>query len=433
MILVIGSVLILVQVFSFLVFGLAHSELTSDAVSSSQNNKPEFEIEEVKVRLKTMQESIAELTKEADELRQLKGEMQELQRFLDGPVAREVHGENKYVPTTKRNKTAGTEAPVGSELIGKSNIGKIPEAFSKSTSHQKKLEARLNRLRSRYNKYLMFMHIGKSGGTSFDEIGRFIAFNRQYNYIGKEHYDWNRIENQIKQRKGPVDVLVMLRRPIARAFSHFVFYQKQDFSKGMKIRSQSLREYLWDGDIQNLLETRDIWQDGQAGVSWFAGTHIAAWAGCPKEEVDARERRSLNVEENLYLAARRLHEVKWFGLLEDTDKSLIMLQHEFNLTEKLVISHKKKQKDSVTKMGPSPEEKKALALLMPQDLWLYEYARRLFFARWDGFKYNNYTEPDFPPLPFPLTCISTRVELNCTSGPFKGNFRSPILDGEILD
>ena len=26
-----------------------------------------------------------------------------------------------------------------------------------------------------------------------------------------------------------------------------------------------------------MLETRDVWQDGQAGVSWFAGVHIAGW------------------------------------------------------------------------------------------------------------------------------------------------------------
>ena len=26
-----------------------------------------------------------------------------------------------------------------------------------------------------------------------------------------------------------------------------------------------------------MLKTRDAWQDGQAGVSWLTGTHIAQW------------------------------------------------------------------------------------------------------------------------------------------------------------
>ena len=39
-----------------------------------------------------------------------------------------------------------------------------------------------------------------------------------------------------------------------------------------RMRNQTLSEYL--NDPVSMLETRDVWQDGQAGVSWLTGTHI---------------------------------------------------------------------------------------------------------------------------------------------------------------
>ena len=72
---------------------------------------------------------------------------------------------------------------------------------------------------------------------------------------------------------------------------------------------------------------------------------------------------------------------------------------------------------------PSVEEVEALESLMPQDLWLYEYGKRLFEARWQEYKTGEYMAPEYPPLPDQFTCLSTRFELNCSSGTFAGNFR----------
>jgi hypothetical protein len=39
---------------------------------------------------------------------------------------------------------------------------------------------------------------------------------------------------------------------------------------------------------------------------------------------------------------------------------------------------------------------------LPQDIWLYKYAKRLFEARWNFFTSKDgadYIHPDLPPLP----------------------------------
>ena len=40
------------------------------------------------------------------------------------------------------------------------------------------------------------------------------------------------------------------------------------WTKGMKIRDQSIEEYL--NDVESMLETRTVWMDGQAGVMWLS-------------------------------------------------------------------------------------------------------------------------------------------------------------------
>ena len=44
------------------------------------------------------------------------------------------------------------------------------------------------------------------------------------------------------------------------------------------------------------------------------------------------------------------------------------------------------------------EDRALLEKLMPQDMWMYEYAQRLFEARWKLYKTGKYEEPDLPDL-----------------------------------
>ena len=130
---------------------------------------------------------------------------------------------------------------------------------------------------------------------------------------------------------------------------------------------------------------------------------------------DNRELQSLNFSAMLPLAAERLREVKWFGILEDLNRSMILLQHVYNLTE--VPTLPSENCNNVTKPKLTEEESQALASLMPQDIWLYEYAKILFEARWQEYKSGLFIEPAEPPIPDSLSCVSTRFKLNCTSGP----------------
>ena len=287
-------------------------------------------------------------------------------------------------------------------------------------SPSSQLQARLNNNKPQ-PKTLYHLHIGKTGGTSLDAIGMELAKKVGYRYVGNRHFDWNGIGQSGSQGQD-WDVVMMLRHPVSRAISHFYFAKTLSWTTGLKIRNQNFHEYLFDGDKQHLLDTRDVWQDGQAAVSWLTGTHIGSWAGCPKDQVQIREKRAQNTTAMMHLAAERLQSVKWFGLLEDLDRSMELLQYAFHLDYRPNMRQLNKHQ---TKAPPivTAQDKEALALLMPQDLWLYDYAKLLFEARWQAYKQNKpISLPPYPPLPN-ITCISTRFELNCTAEPFKGNFR----------
>jgi hypothetical protein len=254
-----------------------------------------------------------------------------------------------------------------------------------------------------------FMHIGKNGGTSFRPLLT-AALNKRYGSVTCEcgrHFDWTVISKHQSQGK-QVAPVVLLRDPTSRAVSHFYFARTLSWTQGMRIRTQTLSEYL--EDPQSMLETRGVWQDGQAAVSWFSGTHIASWTGIKKSEVAAREILSLNATYIMELATRRLRETWWFGLLERMDDSLKLLSHRFDM-EVGKMGHSNSNKHP----RATAEERERLKKLMPLDVAFYEYAQRLFAWRLNpvgtvpefqhaGARPSDYGEE---------TCESTRFILSC--------------------
>ena len=290
-------------------------------------------------------------------------------------------------------------------------------------------------------KNLVFLHIGKSGGTSFDITGKKLANDVQMTYIGKKHFDWSFILNTVAggttmtpsssnsiananqaqhklRENDQCQVITILREPVDRAISHYHFTKKQKW--GGAIKAETLSQFLFNTSKQHLLDTRDIWQDGQAAVSWLTGTHIASWAQITKDEVPQRELIASNYTKMCLLAAERLEQTRWFGLLDDIDRSLELLQWEFSLEQKPEMKKQNQNKARLshpTNDDVTQHEKDALASLMPQDIWLYGYAKLLFAARWNEYQTGIYIQPDKPPLPTEWPCRSTRFTLNCTSGP----------------
>ena len=251
---------------------------------------------------------------------------------------------------------------------------------------------------------LVFLHIAKCGGMSFDATMPEICKNIGARYIGRRHFDWSYIDTVQKS-----DVLVLLREPVSRAVSHFHY--------NTKIRvintNGNISDYL--RTPQSMLELRECWQDGQAAVMWLTGTHIAKWVGGIEfNEIEAREIQSLDHKTICTLAADRLKQTLWFGFISDQERSLEMLQWHlgYNTAIKLLWQN----------ATPHPnitlEDRKILESLMPMDLWLYNYAKLLFEARWQQYKTGIFREPELPQFP-EMNCKSTRHILAC-------NEKSPL-------
>lgn len=133
------------------------------------------------------------------------------------------------------------------------------------------------------NEPLAFMHIGKSGGTSFrggllnakHDLGCRLKgttdINIWVNYscpgqipcVCNSHYDWTVIQ-KLKSKGMTVKVLTLLRDPIKRMISHFYFSKTLGWTKGKDIRHQNFSDYL--NDTASMLDTRDVWQDGQVSI-----------------------------------------------------------------------------------------------------------------------------------------------------------------------
>lgn len=108
----------------------------------------------------------------------------------------------------------------------------------------------------------------------------------------------------------------------------------------------------------------------------------------------------------------------WFGILEDLDRSLELLSFQLNLPHKS-LTLPKSNSNRAPSAKPSAESVEKLESLMPQDMWVYEYAKRVFEARWEYFKTGSFKPPNRPPFP-KVQCRSTRFILKCTGGPYKG-------------
>lgn len=278
------------------------------------------------------------------------------------------------------------------------------QAFQTPGSLSISMDSKLPRFNA--TRPVVFLHIGKSGGTSFDGVVGPIIHSLRGRYVGNRHFDWSFI-----QKIPDADVVVMLRNPVARTISHFYFSKTKSWAIDKQLSKLSLEKYLHDP--RSMLEYRDVWRDGAASIVWLTGTSIARWAGVSKEEILARERRAFNITEMLYTAARRLESTFWFGILEDRQRSFELLQHQLGI-KKTIILPKSNVNSKYSK--PSKLELDIIESLVPQDLWLYEYAKLLFEARWQLYKTGTYKKPAYPPIP-KIPCLSTRFIIWCRGGP----------------
>jgi len=84
----------------------------------------------------------------------------------------------------------------------------------------------------------------------------------------------------------------------------------------------------------------------------------------------------------------------------------------------LKMPHKRKNEN--LNHSSSQEIDKMIESLIPMDMWLYEFGKRLFQARWNFFKTGIYIQPNHPPYP-DIRCWSTHEVFNCTNDKYYGN------------
>ena len=219
------------------------------------------------------------------------------------------------------------------------------------------------------------LHIGKCGGTSIDKTVGPIIKSLGHEYIGKIHFDWSYLERY----HDPL-VITMLRHPVHRTVSQFHFCKRLNWTQNLKIRDQTLTEYL--NDPESMMQTRSVWRDGQSAVMWLAGIHSEGWVYMKNKNFEERDQMMLDIEKVCKLAVENLNKVFWFGIMEKLDESLNLLRHQINYSKKIILSHR-----NMTKYPPtSQSDFEKLESIVPCDMWLYRYALKLFEYRFRCFE-----------------------------------------------
>ncbi|KAL7544158.1 hypothetical protein ACHAWF_007543 [Thalassiosira exigua] len=270
---------------------------------------------------------------------------------------------------------------------------------------------------------IYFLHIGKSMGTSIDELfeialrGDLKRMKKKYH--GSNHFDWSFVQMQHAVRTrgaidlrsfdfedvdvaGSVDVVATLRHPVDRAVSQFYYSRTLPWmaNSNEKARHQTLGEYLDDPDKT---WTQPV-ADGEGGTDFLAGivpTSEGSWISSDGRETDRKRCLRRNGTAAVLLAASRLESTTWFGIVEDARRSVELLRRTLGLNETPDVARKNARVTGHP--APSREVRDKIARSLPKDMWLYEYARRLFEARWaystiEG-EEGAYVPPEMPPLP----------------------------------
>ncbi|KAL3784692.1 hypothetical protein ACHAW5_002870 [Stephanodiscus triporus] len=294
-----------------------------------------------------------------------------------------------------------------------------------------------------------FLHVGKSGGTSVDDLLTRIFKCANRTYVGGMHYDWSYVRRREtirrrgrdhrgypppeddRDRRGPggrgyeatiassatassdADVITFLRHPASRATSQFRFSKSLRWAieSNATFLRQTFDEYL--DDEENRTWTQPI-ADGESGTDFLAGIFPpGGWVGTDGMETFAKSRLRANRTGAILLAAERLEATTWYGLMEDVGRSMELLDASLDLGYVPVLPMTNIGSPSSRRAGrgggghpppspvlPSEATTERIAKYVPKDMWLYEYARRLFEARYDHFVMGcAYVPPELPPLP----------------------------------
>ena len=260
------------------------------------------------------------------------------------------------------------------------------------------------------NNPVYFLHVGKAGGSSIDYLVGDILKCQHKRYIGDLHYDWSYIQKHMYTNKAAIhsidddistkaDVITFLRHPVSRSVSQFYFSKTLPWANrtNSTILYQTFDEYLDqpNGWMQPIA-------DGESGSSFLAGifpTDKDLWVASDGRETELKAHLRENKTAACLFAAERLENTTWFGLLEDLERSMTLLQLTLDLEFTPILP--KSNPGKLAHPLPTNDTIQKIQKYVPKDLWFYEFAKRLFEARWRYFKDIDceYVPPELPPLP----------------------------------
>ena len=128
---------------------------------------------------------------------------------------------------------------------------------------------------------LAFIHIVKSGGTSFESTISLTEDDCRLRCVDKHagqltssrdricpsllpvlcgHFDWSTIDD-LEQVGNQVAPIVLLRDPIKRVVSHFFYAQRRKEMRNNTMTNQTFSEFLQD--LESMMQSRQVWFDGQ--------------------------------------------------------------------------------------------------------------------------------------------------------------------------
>jgi len=272
------------------------------------------------------------------------------------------------------------------------------------------------------------VHIGKAGGTSWNQMLSGVARSRHARFTGGKHFDLSSAKTQCLN----CDLAIHFRSPVSLAISHHAFFQGLAWSSNIiGARQKNIAEYLDDYEL--MLKTTQLWRDGNAMMGWLLGTSYYSssrerfTAIASLKHKDKMSTTDIAIAENYtrsclidddarHLAAKRLRGIFYFGFLDyKLNESMQLLQEQAGLSELPKLSHANKGSNKSKKLAPMSASdminvKAKLADLKPNDIWIYNYAKSLFDARIQGLAPCDY--PPTPPMPKVL-CRATNYRLQC--------------------
>ncbi|MCA9055456.1 MAG: sulfotransferase family 2 domain-containing protein, partial [Planctomycetaceae bacterium] len=253
---------------------------------------------------------------------------------------------------------------------------------------------------------VFFLHIPKSGGTSFDAfVSTFFSLQKvlpvDLQYLG---WKWNRGEpspfryihlateyDSYRDRRNELHFITLLRNPVSRILSDYWYHREKDDYGREIARVAAEHQPRWDKARGLSLEEWSQIPVGAAGA--YPRNLNLALLTCGTRKLAACSPKQLS--RLLKRAQRTLRdEFSFFGIMEEYTRSKQLFCQTFGLPPHFANGQERRNMAAST-TERSPPDEATLKRIREENAWdveLYEYARELFTARCRAFDATSWDD-----------------------------------------